>query len=250
MKIRSLAATTAGILGCAVLIALSPANAGEVAAPKGGGFDTQEPFSLGAEVSVGYDSSYIFRGVDFGDNLVWGDVNIGVPLSDGVDLTLGAWYASLADDDYDELNVYGGVSFDLGAFTLGAGLTWYYFPSGGGDVIEPGASIGTSVGPVDLSLGYYFDESVDGHYLELAAESTIELTDTLALVPGISISYGDDYYGVSGFNNVGLSLALPIALTDTATLTPYIAGSIAIDALEDNGEDDHVYGGISLSVSF
>ena len=248
MKIRSLAATTASILGCSVLIALSPAKAGEVA-PQGG-FDTQEPFSLGAEVSVGYDSSYIFRGVDFGDNLIWGDVNIAMPLTDTVELSLGTWYASLADSDYDELNVYGGISVDLGAFELGLGATWYYFPTGGDDIFEPGVSLGTSVGPLDLSLGYYYDTDVDGSYIELAAESTIELTDTISLVPGVSVSYGDDYYGVSGFNNVGLSLALPIALTDTATLTPYIAGSIAIDKLEDNGEDDHLYGGISLSVSF
>ncbi len=249
MKIRNIAAKTAGVFGCAVLLSLASANAGPAAPPAD--FDTGEPFSLGAEVSLGYDSSYIFRGVDFGDNLIWGDVNIGVPVTDTVDVTVGAWYASLADRDYDELNVYGGVSADLGAFELGIGLTWYEFTrTDDADIVEPGANIGTSVGPVDLSLGYYFDTEVDGHYIELSGESTIEITDAVALVPGVSVSYADDYYGVSGFNNVGLSLALPIALTDTATLTPYVAGSIAIDALEDLGEDDHIYGGVALSVTF
>ena len=249
MKIRNIAAKTAGVLGCAVLLSLTPANAGEMAAPPVD-FDTGEPFSLGAEISGGYDTKYVFRGVDFGEHLVWGDVNIGVPVTDTVDFTLGTWYASLADADYDELNVYSGLSTDLGAVEVGIGLTWYYFPRTGGDVIEPGANIGTSVGPVDLSLGYYFDAEISGHYIELAGESTIEISDTIALVPGASISYGQDYYGVSGFNNVGLSLALPISLTDTATLTPYIAGSFAIDALEDLGENDHFYGGVALGVTF
>ena len=243
MKIRNLAANIAG-----ALILAASANAGTVAPPAV--FDTQEPFSLGAEISLGYDTKYVFRGVDFGDNLIWGDVNIGVPITDTINFSLGAWYASVADADYDELDVYTGISADLGMFEVGVGVTYYNLPRGGGDIWEPGVSIGTSAGPVDLSFGYYYDTEESGSYFELAAESTIELTDTIALVPGASVSYADSYYGVSGFNNIGLSLGLPIALTDTATLTPYIAGSIAIDALSDLGEDDHLYGGVALSVSF
>ncbi len=248
MKIRSIAAQGAAVLGSAVLV--SSASAGVTAAPKSESFTTNEPFDLGAEVSVGYDSKYVFRGVDLGDNLIWGDVNLTVPVNDTVSLNAGTWYATLADDDYDELNLYAALSADLGAFEVGLGLTWYYFPMTDDDALEPGITIGTSAGPIDLSLGYYYDLEVDGSYIELAAETAIELTDTVSLVPGVSVSYGDDYYGVSGFNNVGLSLALPIALTDRATLTPYVAGSLAIDALEDLGEDDHIYGGVSLGVSF
>ena len=248
MKIRNITAKTAGALGAAAALSLSPALAGPVTS--GGGFSTGEPFSLGAEASLGYDSQYIFRGVDFGDNLIWGDVNMTVPVSDTIDFSAGVWYATLSDGDYDELNVYAGVTADLGAFELGIGATWYYFPVTDTDALEPGISIGTSAGPIDLSLGYYYDLETDGSYIELAAESAIEITDTVSLVPGVSVSYADDYYGVSGFNNVGVSLALPIALTDTATLTPYVAGSLAIDALEDLGEDDHIYGGVSLSISF
>ena len=243
MKIRNIAS-----IGCAGVLSLSAAQAGP--APSSGGFSTGEPFSLGAEASLGYDSHYIFRGVDFGENLIWGDVNITAPVNDTVDLNIGAWYASLADGHFDELDVYAALSADLGAFTVGVGATWYYYPSNDDDALEPGISISTSAGPIDLSLGYYYDLETDGSYIELAAESAIELSDTVSLVPGVSVSYADDYYGVSGFNNVGVSLALPIALTDNATLTPYVAGSLAIDGLEDLGEDDHLYGGVSLSISF
>ena len=55
MKIRNIAAKTAAVLGCSALLALVPAIAGDHAAA---GED------LGAEVSVGYDTDYIFRGAN------------------------------------------------------------------------------------------------------------------------------------------------------------------------------------------
>ena len=54
----------------------------------------------------------------------------------------------------------------------------------------------------------------------------------------------------SGFNNFFARLDLPIQLTSSATLTPYIATSVAIDWLEDAGESDYFWGGVSLSVDF
>jgi hypothetical protein len=47
-----------------------------------------------------------------------------------------------------------------------------------------------------------------------------------------------------------VGLSLPIKLTSTATLTPYIAGNFPLGDLDDLGEDSRVYGGIALSVAF
>lgn len=246
---KSKFATTVGILGCAAFLAASPVKAGDPVMPPAAASS-----EIGAEVSVGYDTHYIFRGFNYGENLVWAGVDLGVPLSDGLSLNLGTWYGTLAEDSYDELNLLAGLSYDTGDFTVGVGAIWYYYPqgfSGGGvgidDSLELGASVGTSVGPVDLGLGYYYDLEEEGSYIELGAETTIKLSDTVSLVPGTSISYADDYFGVNGFNAVGARLSLPIALTDRATLTPYIAGTWEID---DSGQDDEIYGGVSLSVSF
>ena len=237
-------------MGCAAFLAAAPVKAGtpvEAPAP------APSP-EIGAEVSVGYDTHYIFRGFNYGENLVSGGVDVDVPLSDGLSLNLGTWYGSLADDDYDALNLLAGLSYDLGNFELGFGAIWYYYPQGfdgGGsgidDALELGASIGTKVAGIDVGLGYYYDLEEDGSYIELGAAKTIELSDTVALVAGTSISYADDYYGISGFNAVGARLSLPIALTDTATLKPYVAGTWGIDG---SGQPDEVYGGVSLSVSF
>jgi hypothetical protein len=212
--------------------------------------------AIGAEVSVGYDTKYIFRGFDFGDNLVWGGVDLSVPLTSALSLDLGTWYGTIANDAYDELNVLGGLTYDLGnGVELGVGAIWYHFPQGalgGGvgndDAFELGASVGVAVGAVDVGLGYYYDFETNGSYIELGAETTIELSDRVGLVPGAMISYADDYYGISGWNAVGVSLSLPIALTDSATLKPYIAGTWGIDS--GDYQPDEVYGGVSLAVSF
>ncbi len=246
MKFKSFAIQLSGVFGFAAIAAAGPYEA----PPKGPIMIEDEP--LGFEVGIGYDSKYVFRGVDFGDHSVWGSLDYAMPITDSVELGLGLWYETIADegDSFEELDLIAGLTFSLGAVDLGLGLLWYYFPDDSSDALELASSVGTSVGPVDLGAGVAYDFETEGWYFELSAESTIELTDSIALVPGALVSYADSYYGVSGWNNVGLSLALPIALTDAATLTPYVAGSLAIDSLEDLGESDHFYGGVSLSVSF
>ena len=49
---------------------------------------------------------------------------------------------------------------------------------------------------------------------------------------------------------MNLRLAVSIKLTDNASLVPYIAARLPIDALDDEGSDDLLYGGVQLSVSF
>jgi len=246
MNIKSFAIQSVGILGLATV------SMAGVYMPPSKGPVVYEEEALGFDVGVGYDSKYVFRGVDFGDHSVWGSVDYATALTDTIELGLGVWGQANYEthNSFEELDVIGGLTFALGPVDLGLGVIWYYFPNDDTDALEIGASLGSSVGPADLGLAVAYDESTDGWYFEYSVESVIELTDRVALVPGALVSYGDSYYGVSGWNNVGLSLAMPVALTDTATLTPYIAGSFAIDSLEDLGEKDHFYGGISLSVSF
>ena len=89
-----------------------------------------------------------------------------------------------------------------------------------------------------------------GWYFETGAAYTIKVCEKFSLVPEAKISYGEDYYGVKGFNNVLLKLGAPITLSKNATLTPYVAGSIAIDSLHDLGVDNYFIGGAALTVTF
>lgn len=211
---------------------------------------------VGAEISLGYDTDYIFRGVNFGDHLISGAINLDVPLSDMVGLSLGSWYGSLAESPYDELDLLAGLTFDLGAVELGIGATWYYFPDTpsvgvDGDAFELGASLGTSVGPVDLTVAYFYDFETEGSYIEAGASTSFEVNEWLSIEPYAAVAYNVDYYiDGDGWNHIALGLAFPISLTDTATLKPYVAGNLPLDVIEDTGADDEVVGGVSLSVSF
>ena len=69
-------------------------------------------------------------------------------------------------------------------------------------------------------------------------------------LPAALVSYGDEYYSTdSDFQHIKVGVSFPIKLTGTATLTPYVAGNIALGTTEEF-TDDEIYGGVKLSVSF
>ncbi len=222
----------------------------------------EEP--LGFTASIGYDSHYYFRGFLFAENLVTAAVDGTIPLNDMLSLNLSAWYGSSADDSgtynfggsFHELRLHGAVLADLGPVTVGAEYTRYFYDGSSTDfgaledVNEVGIIIATTLGPVDVTGGAFYDDATDGFYFEVGVSHSWAVTDRISLVPAALISLGSDYYGVDGFNHVKVGLSAPIKLTKTATLTPYIAGNIRIEDVDDIGAEDGVYGGVSLSVSF
>jgi uncharacterized protein (TIGR02001 family) len=243
MKIRNIAAKTVAVLGCSALLALVPAIAGDHAAA---GED------LGAEISVGYDTDYIFRGANLGQDLLWSDVNVSTSLSDGLGLNIGAWYANPTDAGDDELDIYAGVSTDLGGMSLDLGTTYYYYPGAtGSNTLEFGAALGTSVGAFDVSLGVYHDIDTENTYVELGAGTSFDLTDNISLDLGATIGNNqDEVVGgqADGLTAVTITVGAPIGLTDNASLTPYLGINACIDDNQDAGDD--IFSGISLRVGF
>ena len=253
MNLKSLVTASLGIFGTA---AIATADTHTESAPVVAPSESVDPGDglfgeIGAELTLAYDSVYMFRGVDFGDNLVWSDLNVTLPLGESVSLNAGAWYATLGEDDYAELNLYAGLEYAVNDnLSLGVGYTWYYLTRDSDGWNEVGASIAYSAAGIDLGFGYYYDFETEGSYFEPSVSYEIAISDYVSLVPSVAIGFGEDYYGVSGGNHVGVSLALPIQLTASASLTPYIAGNVPIDALDDLGEDDQVFGGVALTVGF
>ncbi len=269
MKLNALL-KTAGFLA----LAASPALAGSgkvVQQPP----VVQEPeTNLGITASLGYDTHFIFRGVEFAEHWITGGVALDIPLVDNVSFVGGANYGVSADDNatlggldaafgsisYQRFELNGGIAVDLGAAEVGLGYRWYNHQGQLADILDDGHEVGltlaTSAGPVNFGLGAYYDFGIEGWYFEAAVNTEIAITDSISLVPGASIGYVNDYSyhivnaGFDGFTAVGLSLALPIKLTKNATLTPYVAANLPVDVLDDVGEDSQIYGGIRLSVSF
>ena len=238
MKIRQIAEKTAKIIGCtAVLAFFSALSADKVAAE-----------DIGAEVSVGYDTDYMFRGVNLGQDLLWSDVNVSTSLSDGLDLGVGAWYANVADDaGNDELDIYAGLSTSMGDMSVDLGATYYYYPdpTAGEGTLEFGIGLGTSAGPIDLSLGLYYDIDLEAAYYEVGAATSFDLTDTMAVDVGGAIGNADG----DTLTALTFTIGVPITLSDSASLSPYVGVNIPLDDYEDEFGDD-IYIGLSLTVGF
>lgn len=210
----------------------------------------EAPFT--GTVSVGYETTYLFRGFDFGSDAPWAGVDLNGQLL-GLDLNIGAWYLNATDDtvDYDELDLYAYVALpDLGPFAVSAGGTWFYFAETATDGGELLLDLSTSLGPVDLGFVTVYDIGEEGWNWQLALGKTIGLGDCLDLVLGAGVSYSDSYYfDVTGWNHAFATAGLDFALTETTTLSTYIGGNFPLEDLADL-QDNIVHGGASISVSF
>ncbi|HAL70923.1 MAG TPA: hypothetical protein DCP71_04035 [Verrucomicrobiales bacterium] len=265
----------------------APAKGTQTIVPEESGalFDT-----VGATLEVGYDTRYYFRGLWFADNTVWTGLSLSIPLTEQLSLGFGALYTTTVetsssnagiggvdgagDFDYSELDLSTSLTYDAGFAKFGLVYTHYEFfdgfsgtnfgiPNGGGElnvsgVEEVGMTVAAPLGPVNFYAGFFYDLTIGASYAEVGADLPIEITSWLSLVPAIKTGYGfSNYYTIvgqshqSGLTHVIPSLSAPIKLTKSATLTPYIAYNISLDTRHlNNTEDNEIFGGVKLSVSF
>jgi hypothetical protein len=256
-------------LGTAALAGTSAATGKGTVAPAPA--PAASPFS--GSVTLGYDSSYITRGLNYGDNFINGAVDLNYALSDKLTLNLNAWYGVLAEDSqlsvpntsYNELDLYGALLYNAGPVTLGPTVKWFKYHNGGelavgiDEQLEFGLVAMTKVAMFDVTASGAYDIEAETWYFDLTASTSIKLTENISLVPGACVGYGDFYNlgAINDFNHVGVFLKLPIALTDTVTLTPYVAGNFPLEAVDVIGAavptaslDNEIFGGVSLNVKF
>jgi hypothetical protein len=258
MKLKTLLITTIGAF------AVASANAGD-STPTGKAV-VEEPADLGVSVTAGYNSHYIFRGINYGESQVTTQIDYDIP---GIPLAVGAWYGNPTRADgghldgheghrtgnnpghYDELDLYAKVSHSFGAVEAWLGYTAYLYPESGADgTNEVGTGAGGALGPIDLALGVYYDFDIGGWYMDLTAGHSFTLCDFASLDLSAGISYQIDYNGDgSDWNNVLLIAAIPIKLSESATFSVYAAGTLSMDAI-DSHQDDEFFGGASLAVTF
>jgi hypothetical protein len=248
--------TITALSAAALLASLSASHAGTPVAPPALPPAAAEEPAFTAEVSLGYDTFYIFRGEELFEQVVWGQVEMNFALTDSLSFTLTPWYLSGIDDDYTELDVLPSVTWDAGFAEITAGYAGYIYPRGsfGGnegidDEHEANLTIAKGFGFVEVSAmaAYNFDR--DGTYLELGVSKSFELCAAAALDLSVAVGYSANYFSEDGFTHVLVTLGLPIKLTETATLTPYIAGNLPLEVLDEN-QDNEIFGGVALAVSF
>jgi len=216
--------------------------------------------------STGYDSLYMFRGVNLlgnGNGLYWlgGDVSVS-PWENG-SISVGVWYAVGLGATYNELDVFVDYTHSFGALDASFGWIYYYYPTDGHTNqnelywalaynIEVGSITFTPNATYFLNVG----ELVPGtSYLLLQLDSSIPVTDWLAIEPwtafGVNFDLNSRENGSAfrGGNNWELGISVPIQITDWFGIAGYVAYSYQWQDLA--GTDENTWwAGASANFSF
>jgi hypothetical protein len=225
----------------------------------------EEPSSwYNAALSTGYDSLYMFRGVNvlrtgsYGSGLWWTDLNFTWNISDNDTLTIGGWQAfGLSKASYREFDAYLNYMHSFGDLSVGLGYTFYYaYPPGVQDFAnELNAKVAYNIdlGFMTLtpSATYYFNLGPDNDtgaangivntassYLDLRVNGSIPvISDVVSIDPwvafGLNFDYNlqGDFQPFDGANNLEFGVAVPWAVNDIITISGYVAYSYAFEDL-------------------
>ncbi|WP_375289685.1 TorF family putative porin [Qipengyuania sp.] len=220
----------AASLATASLISFSPANAQDE--------EVESPVSVSANVALVTD--YRFRGVSLsaGDVAVQGGIDLALPAG----FYVGTWASSIAGGSaYGdlELDLYGGWSADVAeGVTLDVGVLYYLYPTeknadGFDDNVnywEPYASIGTTMGPVEATIGaaYAWDQD------SLGGDNLYLYTDLGTAIP-----------------NTPISLSAHLGYTDGVLAPPVLAGAVDDTGFDWSvGASATVLGSLDIGVSY
>lgn len=234
---RGLAAAS---LAFASLVSFSAPIAAQTTNPADEVADEPES-AVSVSANVALTTDYRFRGVSLsgGDPAIQGGVDLALPAG----FYVGTWASSIAGGGaYGdmELDIYGGWSGDVAeGVTLDVGLLYYLYPTERNadgiddnvDYFEPYASIATTLGPVEATLGVAYawkQDSLGG------ADNLYLYTDLGTAIP-----------------NTPISVSAHLGYTDGALAPPLLAG-----ALDDTGFDwsigasATVLGSLEIGVSY
>ena len=237
----------------------------------------------GASLSTGWDSLYMFRGVnvlrgneEYGSSLYWTDLNATWNITENDFINVGAWVAfGIGNTAYKELDVYTSYTHTIGNLALSFGYTFYYYMNS--ELYQNELSVKAAY-TIDLpagititpSLTYFFNLGPDlenfeagtgaaetsSSYLLARIDADIPLyKDILSLAPWVGIGASFDYNFqndgglLTGFNNFEVGLGVPIKINDTITLYGYGAYSYQDQNLLGT-ENNTFWGGGKVTFSF
>ncbi|MFV0416655.1 MAG: hypothetical protein ACK5NG_09850 [Chthoniobacterales bacterium] len=235
---------------------------------------------INASASTGWDSLYMFRGVNilrnnksYGSALYWlgGDVTFNLTSSDSI--TLGVWYAVGTSVDYNEFNAFASYTKTIGNLSLTAGYTYYLIWPGMGRVssheLNVGAAYEFDLGFMTLTPGitYYFNigpgptnggfTPVASSYLDLRVDASIPVykDGVISIDPwiayGTNFRYNADNNGhfFNGANSLQIGIAVPFQITRVVGVSIYGAYSRAFNDLAIT-KPNTFWGGASVNFSF
>ena len=104
------------------------------------------PAAADLSANVGFASEYYYRGIKQKES----SASAGLDFEAG-GFYVGTWSADVGDGL--EVDVYGGYNLELGDFTLGAGVTGYYYTGEFDDTYEE-VNLSAGWGPLSVGASY------------------------------------------------------------------------------------------------
>lgn len=210
--------------------------------------------NLSTTLTVGYDSRYVLYGYRLSRHLWHADVWLTYPLNDKVTLTGGSWYGHLTDGTYRELDAYAGADYALTG-SIYVGFQYSYFDYletawGDGDAHEIAAHVSYWGEHLSLSLRNQYDNEAEGSLVRMLAGYALPLCSKVTLKVEAEAGYAFGYYiDGNAWNHAQVKVSLPYQIDDRFALTPFIAYTAPLAAI-DAFEEEEVYYGLSGSVTF
>lgn len=185
----------------------------------------QEDEGSGITVSgnAAVTSDYRFRGVaqSGGDFAIQGGIDVGHDSG----FYIGTWGSSINFAGGTELDIYGGWSGDVTeGLSVDVGLLYYFYPDAGGvgggatDFFEPYASISTTIGPVEATVGAAYSWS---------GQSALANQDNIYVYTDLSVGIPDTPVTING--HLGYSDGQSFLSTLQGTDNNYVDWSIGAD---------------------
>lgn len=222
-----------------------------------------------AEVAVDVLSQYVWRGYALSDE------NIVIQPSMTVShkgFAFNLWANLDTDNDgadgnnWNETDMTISYDWSMSGMDFGVGYIYYALEDGADDTQEFYAAISKEFDFITPSFTVYKDtDAAPGWYLSLALDSSIPVTEDLAIDVGFSAGYlivdelqvdGGDY---SDFHDGVISASMTFDVAQYVSVTPMLSYSFPLsseadDLLEDSNDgfadEDIFYGGVNVSFAF
>jgi len=209
--------------------------------------------TLSGGLSTGYESLHIFRGVDSAadESIVWTSGTLTMDSASSI----GFWYGTGPNSVYEELDLVGSQRFAFDWADLTLGVVWYHFPD---DFADDSVDFSVTLSRdytlesglvLTPALAVVYNESAEGFYVQGGITATQPLTERLQIVAQGWVAGSSSYRQDDGLDNATLLVSAPFQLTESASLSPFIGASAALDAIDDTS-DDELWGGVTLNVQF
>ncbi|MEO6848917.1 MAG: hypothetical protein ABI443_14315 [Chthoniobacterales bacterium] len=214
---------------------------------------TQPAKPWGVTLASGFDSLYIFRGVNVipGSPLYWVQPTLTYNFTKQDSLSIGAWYAvGLHQSAYQELDIVTSYTHTIGNWALSAGYIFYYVPVTDGAYpfysnevnagvsytfdfkwikIRPNTFYYFNIGPNFQHNGYSPNAA---SYLQNRVDFSIPVyKDIIELDPWVALNFNfrynaqQDGHYFNGINNFEYGVRVPIKVTNWMTVSGYVAST-------------------------